>query len=169
MLKSRRLALTSVIGAAAIAAVLTSAPAATAAGPSPIPPSVDTSALSPQELELLKSSAPKTIALDPRTGNVLSVTEGSLATPMISQHSICNSGDFCYKSGQVPYADQGFYGSAGTKTGSWPSRSYFYTGSYTGRACWTYSGSSPCSGPWGPGNTITFSGSLVTGTSVTLY
>ncbi|MFI7467440.1 hypothetical protein [Nonomuraea sp. NPDC049646] len=120
-------------------------------------------------MELLKSDTPKTIAVDPSTGKVLSVTEGTPVTTNISQHGVCSSGDFCFKSGQVPYADQGFYGSAGTKTGSWPARSYFATGSYTGRGCWTYGGSSSCSGPWGPGNVITFAGQLVTGTSVTLY
>jgi hypothetical protein len=169
VLRSRRLALASLLGAAAAATALISPNAAMAAGPSPIPPSADVSALSPQQLELLQSNSPKTVAVDPTTAKVLSVVPGGIAAPLISQHNICNSGDFCYASGQVPYAHQGFYGSAGTKTGSWPSRSYFDTGNYRGRGCWTYQGSSPCSGPWNPGTYITFSGALVTGTSVTLY
>ncbi|MFC3982793.1 hypothetical protein ACFYY8_24175 [Streptosporangium sp. NPDC001559] len=161
--------LASIVGAAAAATALLSPHTAMAADSTPIPASADVSALSPQQLELLKSDAPHTISVDPRTGKVLSVTEGAISTPAISQHNICNSGDFCYASGQVPYAHQGFYGSAGTKTGSWPSRSYFDTGNYRGRACWTYQGSSPCSGPWGPNSYVNFNGSLVTGTSVTLY
>ncbi|MEN3537093.1 hypothetical protein AAH991_18410 [Microbispora sp. ZYX-F-249] len=169
MRESRRIALASFLGAAAAATALISPSAALAAGPAPIPPSADTSALSPQQLELLQSGSPKTIAVDPRTAKVLSVTEGGMVTPMISQNNICNSGDFCYYSGQVPYANQGFYGSAGTKTGSWPYRSAFNTGNYTGRGCWTYQGASPCSGPWSPNTYITFSGARVTGTSVTLY
>ncbi|MEV4458995.1 hypothetical protein [Microbispora sp. NPDC049633] len=169
MLKSRRLALASFIGAATAATALLSPHTAMAAGPAPIPTSADISALRPQQLELLQSNTPQTISVNPQTGKVLSVVEGGIVTPAISQHNICSSGDFCYKSGQTPYADQGFYGSAGTKTGSWPYRSYFNTGNYTGTACWTYQGSSPCSGPWGPNKYVTFNGALVTGTKVTLY
>src|SRR5215469_2140261 len=70
----------------------------------------------------LLSSTPKTVVLDPATGGVVSVTAGTAATPMISNHNICNTGDGCYFSGRIPYANQGFYGSAGTFNGSWPYR-----------------------------------------------
>ncbi|MEN3537092.1 hypothetical protein AAH991_18405 [Microbispora sp. ZYX-F-249] len=41
---------------------------------------MDTSALGSQERELLRSGAPKTVALDPATGRVLSVSKGNSAT-----------------------------------------------------------------------------------------
>jgi hypothetical protein len=66
-------------------------------------------------------------------------------------------------SAMAPWADQGFYGSAGTYTGSWPDRDAFDTGDYTADACWT--GGSHCTGEWGP-NTFIDLTSDVTGTSV---
>lgn len=114
----------------------------------------------------LLSSAEKTVVLDSKTGQVLSVTAGGDVSTNISNHNICNSGDGCYYSGRVPYANQGFYGSAGTYNGSWPYRSGWYTGNYTARACWTQA----CSqNAFGPNTSVSFNGALVTGTSFRIY
>ncbi|MEU7058122.1 hypothetical protein [Streptomyces sp. NPDC046197] len=113
----------------------------------------------------LQSSQPKTVVMDPANGAVLSVSAG-IVRPAISVHNICNSGDGCYYSGRIPYANQGFYGSAGTASGSWPYRSAWDTGGYTASACWV----GACSqNRFGPNTYITFNGSLVTGTSFTIY
>jgi hypothetical protein len=81
--------------------------------------------------------------------------------PYVSNHNYCNSGDGCYYSGKVPYANQGFYGSAGSYHGNWPDRNAWYTGRYTAYACWT----GACSSSWfGPNTYVTFGGSLVNGT-----
>ncbi|MFB7595302.1 hypothetical protein [Streptomyces sp. NPDC056160] len=125
-----------------------------------------TPGLSSQEQQLLKSDTPKTVEIDPATGQILSVEKGSTFRPAISNHNICNSGDGCYYSGRIPYANQGFYGSAGTFTGNWPYRSGWFTGNYTALACWT----AACSQTALPPNTsATFSGALVTGTSFRIY
>lgn len=130
------------------------------------------------------SSTPKEVLIDPNTGTVESVTQlsaseyqallsaaaqasgtsGSGASPDISNHNICTGGDACYYTDHTPYADQGFWGSAGTFNGSWPYRNAFDTGSYTAQACW----SSHCTGKWGPNTYISLT-SDVTGTSVTIY
>ncbi len=90
------------------------------------------------------SSTPKEVLLDPTTGTVESVTQLSPAayqaliaaadqasgdpisisgaSPDISNHNICDSGNACYYTNDPPYADQGFYGSAGTYNGNWPYR-----------------------------------------------
>jgi hypothetical protein len=121
--------------------------------------------------------------MDPSTGTVESVTQLSPAayqallaaadeasggpktgaSPDISNHNYCNSGDACYYPAMAPWADQGFYGSAGTYTGSWPDWDAFDTGNYTADACWT--GGSHCTGEWGP-NTFIALTSDVTGSSV---
>ncbi|MCI0385148.1 hypothetical protein [Streptomyces sp. CNQ085] len=123
--------------------------------------------ISTQEQELLHSDTPKTVEIDPATGEILSVEAGDTRIrPMISNRNICYSTDGCYYSGRVPYANQGFYGTAGTYTGSWPYRSGYYTGKYTARACWT-SACTQTSLP--PNTTATFGGTLVTGTSFRIY
>lgn len=78
MIKSRRLALALAVSVAAVVSALASASIVSAGGPSPAP-SADTSALSSQERELLQSDTPKTIALDPHTGRVLSVSNQTLS------------------------------------------------------------------------------------------
>jgi hypothetical protein len=110
------------------------------------------------------SSTPKEVVINPSTGSVQSITQLSPtayqallaaaaqasgasggASPDISNHNICDTGNACYYTNQVPYADQGFYGTAGTFTGSWPYRNAFDTGNYDAEACW----SSHCTGEWG--------------------
>ncbi|MFF4409817.1 hypothetical protein [Streptomyces sp. NPDC001404] len=112
------------------------------------------------------SSEQKTVVLDPATGAVLSVSAGRRLHPSIGNNNICNSGDGCYYSGQIPYANQGFYGSAGTAYGSWPYRSAWDTGDYTASACWE----GACSqNAFGPHTYVNFNGQQVTGTSFTIY
>ncbi len=112
----------------------------------------------------LLSSAAKTVTVDPKTGAVVAVSSGMIAAPDISNHNICNTGDGCYFSGQIPLANQGFFGSPGTFRGSWPSRSGFGTGMFVAAACWVQA----CSPAFGPNTRVTFS-SLVTGTSFTIF
>jgi len=122
----------------------------------------------------LLSSVPKTVVLDPITGQIISVTAGSIATtssaitPDIShRNNVCQTTspvDFCYY-GHSPYANQGFYGSAGTWYNTWYQRYAFETGAYTGHACWNMS---ICSQNFGENTYVTFGGSTVTGTSVTI-
>lgn len=114
----------------------------------------------------LLSSTEKTVVVDQETGRVLSASTGRTISTLISNHNICNSGDGCYYSGRVPYANQGFYGTAGTYSGNWPYRSGWYTGRYTARACWVQACAQQAFGPY---TTVTFNGSLVTGTSFRIY
>lgn len=121
---------------------------------------------------LLESSTPKTVVLDPSTGVVLSVTLGEpvdLATPDpdISGGTDCAAGDGCYYTPTVngTYHDRSFYGSPGTFTGSWPRRNAWDSGNYTASVCWD----GGCSNTVGPNTYATFGGSLVTGTSFTIY
>ncbi|MEU8539381.1 hypothetical protein AB0C52_05170 [Streptomyces sp. NPDC048717] len=133
------------------------------------PTSTPAAGLSAQEQQLLNSDTPKTVELDPATGRVLSVEKGTAGLsklPSISNHNICNTGEGCFLSGQIPYAHQGFWGSAGTFTGNWPSRSGYFTGDYTAGACWAGACSQQ---PLGPNTTASFGGTLVTGTSFTIY
>lgn len=116
----------------------------------------------------LRSGAPKTVVLSPRTGVILSVRAGA-AQPLITQHDTCNGTWACYESGSVPYPNVGFSGTAGTKKGTWQYREEFSTENYHASACWTYAGSSHCTPEGGPGTVFTFNGELVTGTSATLY
>jgi hypothetical protein len=120
--------------------------------------------LSQDEISLLDSGGPIDVVMDPASGDVLSVTaSGSGASPDISNHNLCNSGDGCYETNKVPYADEGFYGTAGTYYGSWAYRSGYSSGSYTVSACWTTN----CGVKISPGSHVTFT-SDVTGTSFTI-
>lgn len=153
-------------GAAALAMSVTLG--LTVAGPAAADTTPAPEHLSSQERELLNSDAPKTVEIDPATGEFVAVEEGSTwIRPMIGNRNICYSGDGCYYSGKVPYAHQGFYGTAGTYTGSWPYRSGYHTGNYTARACWT----TACSQASLPPNTTAYfsGGALVTGTSFRIY
>jgi hypothetical protein len=116
--------------------------------------------------EQLASDAPKTVIIDATTGKITASWLGidSRVTTMISTHNICNPGEGCFVSGRIPYADQGFYGSAGTSTGSWPYRSEIDSGNYTVKACW----GSTCSPQLSPHTQAGLS-SLVTGTSFRIY
>ncbi len=136
---------------------------ATAAGPA-----LDGTSLSASEEKLLKSETPKTVTLDPATGAVLAVEEGnSRVEPLISRRSVCQSGDACWYTTRVPYANFGFYGSAGTYSATMPYRGDYHTGRYTTRACWNYGG--PVCGPVLGPNTWGTLGVTVTGTSFTIY
>jgi hypothetical protein len=109
------------------------------------------------------------ITMDVATGQVLSIKKVEApVSPDISNDNICQSSDVCWKSGQTPYADQGFFGTPGTLTGSWPYRSSFRTGSYTASGTWIYGGVSHSTGKRGPGTTVVLSG-LATATSATIY
>ena len=140
-------------------------PPGVADGPTPeVPSAAQTSTLTSAQIQLLNSGGPIDVVMDPTTGNILSVTSNSVGfSPDISNHSVCDTGNGCYKTNRVPYADQGFYGSAGTYDGSWPYRSGYSSGNYTVYACW----SSACGPDISPGSQISFT-SDVTGTSFTI-
>jgi hypothetical protein len=130
-------------------------------------PTNSAGSLSSAEKTLLNSKKPLDVVLSPTTGALQSVRPQSDMHPAISNHNICSSTDGCYVSGQVPWANQGFFGSPGTFRGSWPSRSGYNTGMFTASACWTQA----CAVRALPPNThVTFGGgSLVTGTSFTIH
>jgi hypothetical protein len=130
---------------------------------------------------LLASSTPKTVVLNPATGQVVSVSTGEPSditseaaasvnigpSPDISSGTNCAAGDGCYYTPTVndTYHDRSFSGSAGTFTGSWPMRNAWDSGNYTAYVCWT----GACSSDWfGPNSYVTFGGSTVTGTSFTI-
>ena len=119
--------------------------------------------------QAVMASQPKTVVLNPATGDIISVAYGAVNHPAITEHDTCDPDWACYESGEVPYANMGFSGSAGTKTGTWLYRYDFSTGNYSARACYIFSGSSHCTPEEGPGTIITFDDDLVTGTSVTIY
>lgn len=145
---------------AAVSAAPITADAPTAEVPSP--PQLAT--LNQGEVSLLDSGAPVDAVMDPSTGDILSVTAAGDVSPQISNHDVCNTGDGCYLTNKVPYADQGFYGTAGTYYGSWAYRSGYSSGNYTVSACWTTN----CGVKISPGSHVTFT-SDVTGTSFTIY
>jgi hypothetical protein len=137
-------------------------PAATSETPTP----AQTADLTPAEITLLNSGQPINVVMDPTTGDIESVTaaSGSGAVPAITHRSgICDSGDGCYKTDQTPYANQGFYGSSGTSTGTWYDRSAYSSGNYTVSACWV----SGCGIEIGAGSQVDLT-SDVTGTSFTI-
>lgn len=117
--------------------------------------------------EQLASGKPTTFVLDPKTGAILeSWLTDPTADAQVSQRSPCNTGDACYVAA-TPYADQGFYGSNGTKTGSWPMRISIHTNNYKVNACWNYQGAGHCTNGTLPKDNITFfDGARVTGTSL---
>ncbi|HWC82399.1 MAG TPA: hypothetical protein VG756_20815 [Pseudonocardiaceae bacterium] len=124
-------------------------------------------AASPGASAVSMSSVTKTVSVDPATGAVASLTTGSSVSPDVSMRNVCDTGDFCYQASAVPYANYGFYGSAGTRTGSWPNRASYNTGKFTGHGCWNYGGKNVCTQNFGP-NTEVEIGAVVTGTSVTI-
>lgn len=130
------------------------------------PTAAQTATLSAGEVSLLNSGGPINVVMDPTTGDISSVTAATTSgvSEDISNHSVCNTGDGCYETNKTPYADQGFYGGAGTATGSWPDRSGYSSGKWTVSACW----SSGCGIEIAPGSSVSF-GSDVTGTSFTIY
>ncbi|WP_055525161.1 hypothetical protein [Streptomyces graminilatus] len=120
------------------------------------------------EVKLLNSETPKTVTLDPATGALLAVEKGiSGVEPSISKQNICQTGNACWYTTRVPYANFGFYGSAGTYSASMPYRGDYHTGSYRASACWTYTG--PACSQTLPPNTYVTLGVTVTGTSFTIH
>jgi hypothetical protein len=149
----------------AASVALAASPASADAPTSETPSAAQLAGLSAAQVSLLSSGAAINVVMDPTTGDIVSVNaEGDSATPDISNHSICDTGDGCYVTNQTPYADEGFYGSSGTYDGNWPDRSEYTSGNYTVSACWTTS----CGVKIGPGSHVTFT-SDVTGTSFTIY
>jgi hypothetical protein len=156
------------LGCTAVAGGMLSGLAATSVASSTTaeaPTAAQTTTLSAGEINMLDSGQPIDVVMDPTTGDILSVTAASAngVTAAISNHSVCNAGDGCYKTNQAPVADQGFFGGAGTVNGSWPDRSGYSSGKWTVAACW----SSNCGVQIGPGSSVSFT-SDVTGTSFTI-
>jgi hypothetical protein len=115
---------------------------------------------------LLNAGAPATIAIDSYTGQILSVAAAGSATPAITTRATCESTDACWETNKVPYADVGFYGTAGTVNGDWPYRSAFASGQYSASACWSLDGDY-CIGTLAPHEKASFDPD-VTGTSATI-
>ncbi|WP_189115682.1 hypothetical protein [Pilimelia terevasa] len=115
----------------------------------------------PIDIDLLNSDSSKVVMVDPTTGSVINV---EAQAERISNRNICT--DACFYCGRVPYANQGFCGTSGTDTGSWPARSGYNTGRYTARFCWDNDVCAPYLSP----NTEAFcpGGARVTGKSVTI-
>lgn len=82
--------------------------------------------------DFLQSDAEKTVDIDAETGKITAVSEG-ITKPRIMVNNICNGHDSCLIHNRVPYADFGFSGT-GTKTGNWPYRISWETGSHTGKS-----------------------------------
>jgi hypothetical protein len=151
-----------VVAAAATCLATTSDAASPPTAETPTPAQLQS--LTPAEVVLLNSGSPINVLMDPTTGNVLSVTTASSGISSdISTHNVCNTGDGCYETNKTPYANQGFYGSAGTSTGSWADRSGYSSGDYTVYGCWT----SSCGIEVSPSSSVRFT-SDVTGTSFTI-
>jgi hypothetical protein len=94
------------------------------------------SGLNNRELSLYGSDSPKTIQIDPETGEVLSVTAGQpLQTRAVKSNC---SGDVACWNGRPPAASYGFSGSGAS--GAWAHRSSFQTKKYTAVVCWTVNG-----------------------------
>lgn len=112
----------------------------------------------------LLSSTPKTVVVDVKTGQILSVRLGEPASPQgLFPSNFCNSDTGCYFS-NVPYPDYGF-SAAGVYNGSWPARQGFSSGAHTVSACSVYT----CYGALGPRSGTIFSGGTATGTQFTVY
>jgi hypothetical protein len=148
---------------ALLAGVLTGAAPATAAGsadPKPLPHATVE--------KLLRAPGPKTVVMDVKTGEVLSVKQTTADDEDqlgISNDNICYTGYGCYYSGQIPYADQGFFGTPGTYYGNWPYRYKWRSGYYTVSMCWV----GACSKYKFAPNTTGLLNGQVTGTSWTIY
>lgn len=109
----------------------------------------------------LASDAPKTIIFDTTTGKITASWLGIApdTTTQISVRGTCNTSDSCYVA-KIPYADAGFYGTAGTKAGTWPQRTRVDSVGRTVKACYT-GGCTPNLSPY----TQVFLNPPVTGTS----
>lgn len=126
------------------------------------------SELSSREASLYQSDKPKTIQIDPATGQVLSVSEG-MGFEVQAIKNNC-SGDVACWNGRPPALNYGFSGSG--SSGSWPHRASFQTKNYTATVCWSYEGTTakvctPEHERAGKNSKIEF-GQNVTGRSVSL-
>jgi hypothetical protein len=157
-------------GAAAVAAIgvgiVPSVSVAATQATSSTPTAAQLADLTSSEISLLDSGLAISVVMDPTTGDILSVAPASdtVAAASISHHSVCNTGDGCYKTNNSSNSDQGFYGGAGTIDGTWYNRSSYSSGKWTVSAC--YSGG--CAPTISPGSTVSFT-SDVTGTSFTIH
>jgi hypothetical protein len=132
-----------------------------------VPTAAQEATLTPAEVTLLNSGGAVNVTMDPTTGDILSVSAAVSVSPLVIDISItdsCPSGYGCYLTDKVPYADEGFHGSAGTEYGTWDYRSGYSSGDYTVSACW----SSGCGIEITAGSSVSFT-SDVTGTSFTIY
>jgi hypothetical protein len=91
-------ALVCALGGGGAVALIPAASSASSAPTAATPMAAQTASLSKTEKTLLASNGPKTILMDPLTGDIISVTAGQASGPVpnISRHSICNTGDGCY-------------------------------------------------------------------------
>lgn len=146
--------------------LLTGIPIAANADSPPSPPEYPQ--LSAQEVELFNSAEPSIVAVDVQTGAILSVKPATAnPQPKSVYPNNCTSGKSCWYSAYAPGAYYGFT-PGGINTGSWASRSDFYTNSYTSQPCWstTPSGQLICAPYRGPGNIVTLVGTPPTGRRV---
>jgi hypothetical protein len=115
---------------------------------------------------LLRSSTPKYVVFDAKTGAVVSVQVGSSGvTPLIGIDNPCTATDACYYP-VIPYAAFGFHG-VGSAFGSWVHRTGGNTGNWTADFCWQ---GGFCTLIMGPHTRWSFAnGGNATGTEVDIY
>lgn len=95
--------ITSMIGATSIKAVRALIAAmALIAGTLFVSPASATADYDGDVLALLLSSEPKTVVLDVKTGQVISVRSGTAVTPLISNTNFCNAGTSVTTQGRFP-------------------------------------------------------------------
>lgn len=160
---------------AALATVLaagagtTAAAAVTTAPPSP-PPTDQPLSVNSTAPRLGQAGGSETFTIDVETGKVLSASKGPIFTPAITGPTNgCASGHACYTA-PAPNVQYGFYGTPGTKSGSWSNRNGYNSGVSRVSTCWVTSDlTSRCSSfVLNPGNRVQFN-SLVRGTSLTIH
>lgn len=126
----------------------------------------DLDSLSQAELELLRSSAPKTINVDAYSGDVTSVTKSSpVISPLAAYQNGCTSGRGCWQ-GSPPTLNIGF--TLGVTDGNWVQRRNFTVPAnrYV-KLCWKTTSFQAFCMPERNGNNATISlGADVTGTRV---
>ena len=90
------------------------------------------------------SSVPKYIVVNADTGAIMSIRPAPSRLPrpvtaptIVNEHICLSLAAVCFYSGAVPWADQSFWGTPGTITGTWPERKGGYSGGYTATFKWT--------------------------------
>ncbi len=111
-------------------------------------------------------TAIKNVQIDPATGAI--VSPSGIGAAIVYRGTLCAGTDFCWQSGQVPYANHAYYG-IGTSASSWLGQGSFYTGEYNASACWIYNGNKACSAELPPYYNASFGGAIVTSYSETIY